>query len=444
MPKKQEYPESEEEETFDDEKKQNQDAAMSIRKANYFMTESLGEGSYGAVSTVYNDDGQNFAMKAFQQETEECDDSDDEDYGEDLEYPTLDLGTLREISTLRMFSKIHEEDNENVVEHPGIIKLHDVAVVQGKMSMVMSKMSCNLTTAIKNNILNNKQKLHVAHMFLQTVAFLHKNDVIHRDIKCDNILLDDDMNPVLADFSLAKIFDCKMTGDTHTAGVGTPTYKSPECYKEEPYGLAVDNYAAGVVILELFNGILAFDRDKAAINYIGGVRDKMTDKPIPFLLKGLLDPDPVTRLTAEQALKLPVFENLKLAQPIEKCLNKIVHVDNPNGNNTSPKKGKTKKKLQKKKIKVQANKKQKTSSDDIDKIMAALEFDSPLTKIAAKIYQEKSGVALEDCVVLAGKIYEREQLSVTAVDDYLEDFDFDDYAIEELKIFKAMDYCLFV
>lgn len=416
----------------------------SIRDANYFITDSLGEGAYGAVVTVFNDDGEKFAMKAFETEVEEIDDSDDEDCGEEVEFPTLDLGCLREISCLRMFSKIHEEDNENVVEHPGLMKLHDVATIQGKMSMVMPRMSCNLTTAIKQNILSNKQKLAVAHMLLQSVAFLHKNDVIHRDIKCDNILLDDDMKPVLADFSLSKIFDTELKGDTHTPGVGTATYKSPECYREEPYGLAVDAYATGVCILELFNGILAFDRDKAALNHIEGVRAKMSDKPFPALLKGLLDPNPTTRLTAEQALALPVFEKMTLVQPIRKCLTKIVHVEGAGGDG-SPKKGNKKKKLQKKqnKSKGPAAKRGKSSSD-LDKIMAALEFSSPLTAIAAKIYQEKSGAALEDCVVLAGKMYEREQLSVSVVEDYLEYFDYDLYAVEELKIFKAMDYCLFV
>jgi len=417
----------------------------SLLNANYYTADKLGEGTFGAVSTVYDDDGQMFAMKAFEPETDEVSDSDDEGESHTVEYGTCELGTLREISVLRMFSRILPEDRG--VEHPGIMQIHDITSLRERLCMIMPKASCNLTKAIKGGALTNPQKLVAAYRLLHTLAFLHANKIIHRDIKCDNILLDDDMLPILADFSLAKLFDENLAGDTHTPGPGTPTYKAPEVYREEGYGLSADVFSLGVCLFELFNGILTLDRDKAALGFFEGIRSKMSkDKPIPVLLFGMLDPDPKTRLTALAALESPAFEKIhnkpaanpggkKLLPPIAKIVEKMVTPKREGM--ASPKKGKKAKK-------EGGAKKKGDAGGDLNKLMVLLEFSNPMTHIAAKIYHQKSGAPMEMCMVLAGRLYEAELLSMGSVEDYLEDFDLDDYVEWEIKIFKAMDYCLFV
>jgi len=418
----------------------------SLLNANYYTADKLGEGTFGAVSTVYDDDGQMFAMKAFEAETDEVSDSDDEGESHTVNYGTCELGTLREISVLRMFSRMLPKDN--VVEHPGIMRMHDVTSHRDKLCMIMPKASCDLTKAIKGGALSNPQKLQVAYRLLHTLAFLHANKIIHRDIKCDNILLDDDMMPVLADFSLAKLFDENLEGDTHTPGPGTPTYKAPEVYREEGYGLSADVFSLGVCLFEVFNGILTLDRDKAALGFFEGVRSKMSkEKPIPVLLHGMLDPDPATRLTALAALESPAFEKIhnkpisaaggkKLPlPPIVKVVNKLLSVKREGA--ATPKKGK-------KSRKEGAAKKKGDAGGDFGKLMTLLEFSNPMTQAAAKVYHATSGAPREYCMVLAGRLYEAELLGMGAVEDFLEDFDLDDYVNYELKIFRAMDYCLFI
>jgi len=310
--------------------------------------------------------------------------------------------------------------------------LVDVTVMQGATCMIMPKMICNLTKAITTNMLNNKQKLNIAHKLIIAVAFLHTNNVIHRDIKTDNILLDDKMDPVLADFSLAKLFDHKLSGTTHTPGLGTASYKAPEVYKETGYGLAADVFGLGVVLLELFNGMMKVDRDKAALKYLEDVRQKLSDRPVPSLLKSMLHPDPDSRITCRAALMEPAFGKLDPPE-IPQVVSKVLRVDGPPV--VVPKKTQ---RGGKQRVPV------KSAPNHVDVLFELLEYTNPLTKVASGVYLERSGEPLEYCIVLAGKMYEEELLSMAVIRDYIEDFDIEEYAESEMIIFRHMNFCLFV
>ena len=103
-----------------------------------------------------------------------------------------------------MLSKIRKHDTYGSYMHPGIMPLHDLARVEGMdgMCMIMPKYAIDLEKAVQGNALDNKSKLKITFKLLDALHFLHKNHIIHRDIKTANVLLDDDMNPILADFSL--------------------------------------------------------------------------------------------------------------------------------------------------------------------------------------------------------------------------------------------------
>jgi serine/threonine protein kinase len=310
--------------------------SVSLLGHKYYIAESLGEGTFGSVRTCYNEEGHQFAVKEFQFEKVDSDDSDLDSSYSYSHYESLQLGTLREISVLRLFSPLYPSEMGNVKgKDYYIMSLEDVTQITGATCMIMPKQMCSLKKAITSNLLNNKQKLNVSHKLLIAVAFLHENFVIHRDIKTDNILLDDDFNPVLADFSLSKLFDRNLKGSTHTPGLGTATYKAPEIYREEDYDLSSDVFSLGIVFFELFNGMIKLDRDKAALNYIEDMLKKLGDKPLPSLLKQMLNFTPQNRITCMDALKLPLFEKLPTPN-IAKVHNKIIHLGgDTNDNNQS-------------------------------------------------------------------------------------------------------------
>jgi len=91
------------------------------------------------------------------------------------------------------------------------------------------------------------------------LQFLHTHGVIYRDLKLDNILLDQEGHCKLADFGMCK--EGIMNGMLTTTFCGTPDYIAPEILKEQEYGASVDWWALGVLMYEMMAGQPPFEAD---------------------------------------------------------------------------------------------------------------------------------------------------------------------------------------
>ncbi|KAL9821922.1 uncharacterized protein GJ701_016824 isoform 3-T3 [Geothlypis trichas] len=103
-----------------------------------------------------------------------------------------------------------------------------------------------------------EKKMAVGHMAtvcrecLQGLAFLHANQVIHRDIKSNNILLGRDGSVKLADFGLCALLTPEQS--KRRSVVGTTCWMAPEVVRREPYGPKVDTWSLGIVGIEMAKG----------------------------------------------------------------------------------------------------------------------------------------------------------------------------------------------
>ncbi|XP_054263197.1 calcium-independent protein kinase C isoform X2 [Macrosteles quadrilineatus] len=131
------------------------------------------------------------------------------------------------------------------------------------------------------------------------LQFLHKHGVVYRDLKLDNILLDNEGHCKLADFGMCKenIFD----GVTTTTFCGTPDYIAPEILQELDYGPSVDWWALGVLMYEMMAGQPPFEADNEDDLFESILHDDVLypvwlSKDAVSILKGFMTKNPVKRL----------------------------------------------------------------------------------------------------------------------------------------------------
>uniref|UniRef100_A0AAR2L190 Doublecortin-like kinase 3 n=1 Tax=Pygocentrus nattereri TaxID=42514 RepID=A0AAR2L190_PYGNA len=145
----------------------------------------------------------------------------------------------------------------------------------------------------------------------QALEYIHNKSIAHRDIKPENLLVqrhgNGSVNLKLADFGLAMV----VTEPVFTV-CGTPTYVAPEILAETGYGVAVDNWAMGVILFVLLSGFPPFrspDRNQEELFCLiqkGDVELLFVHVSIAgakVLIRALLEVDPATRLTASQTLQ---------------------------------------------------------------------------------------------------------------------------------------------
>ncbi|KAM3354804.1 hypothetical protein ACQJBY_025511 [Aegilops geniculata] len=109
----------------------------------------------------------------------------------------------------------------------------------------------------KTTLVDWEKRRMIIEGIAQGLLYLHKHSrlrIIHRDLKASNILLDQEMNPKISDFGLAKIFSSNDTQGSTKRVVGTYGYMSPEYASEGIYSIKSDVFSFGVLLLEILSG----------------------------------------------------------------------------------------------------------------------------------------------------------------------------------------------
>ena len=248
-------------------------------------------------------------------------------------------------------------------------------------------------------------------------------------------------------------------GATHTGSIGTPTYTAPEVVAKEKYGLPSDLWSVGVVLLESLIGELTVDRDKAAAKLIEEKKASLKKSPIVELVCGLLEPNVEKRLTAREALALPIFEKFGFKIPPIRVVDVNTAIpseedqeNDENANNNSASKN-TKPKQQKLSPRERLIKKLcvELGCKNLKTEVAAAKYAKAMEEIDDEMDDIANTQTLLDCVVVASRFYEEELLSLEELSEdggeyykSFKDFDIESYQDNEMALLMQMDYSLYI
>lgn len=165
------------------------------------------------------------------------------------------------------------------LEHPHITPLHDFWRDPDGAYLVMRYLKGgSLREALQDGPYDLESASRLLDQVAAAVSFAHRNDVIHRDIKPGNILLDEDGNAYLADFGIAK--DLLNLGGSHTspdAVVGSLDYLSPEQARGEAVTPRTDIYSLGVTLYEMIAGEHPFKGSSSIERLYKHINDPVPD-----------------------------------------------------------------------------------------------------------------------------------------------------------------------
>lgn len=294
---------------------------MTSDSSRYLRESKLGEGTYGVVyKAIDTKNGETVALKIMKFDQEE-----------DGIPPT----TLREMSILRSIS------------HTNIVSLKDVIIQPGSLILIQEYLDYNL----RQLLLKVKKALDLplirsySFQLLCGIFVLHTHRIIHRDIKPENLLLDVKGLLKICDFGLSRYFTLPLR--QYSPDVVSEWYRAPELlFGTKFYELSIDIWSAGCIIAEMIRGAPLFqgDSDLDQIHQIFKVLGTPTEDTMPNyadlqkdfpgiaqypradlgeilqtddeflidLVSKMLQYNPMRRLTAQDALKHPFFDNIPL------------------------------------------------------------------------------------------------------------------------------------
>jgi serine/threonine protein kinase len=174
----------------------------------------------------------------------------------------------------------------------------------------MEYISCGdlLSFVRKRTKLSEKVAKFIFRQIIEALQYIHSNNIIHRDIKLDNILIDLNNTIKLCDFGVSKqIKENEVIYDQ----CGTPAYIAPEILRNEGFqGYAADVWSAGIVLYAMVQGRVPFFTKEVQDLYVMITKSPYTPlqnctPELEDLISKLLNKDPKKRISTEEVLNHP-------------------------------------------------------------------------------------------------------------------------------------------
>ncbi len=154
-----------------------------------------------------------------------------------------------------------QEANCGVLNHPHIITIYDAGETDSHLYIAMEHLhNGDLKQKIQNH-LSQEDTIDIITKISEALAYAHSKGFIHRDIKPGNIIFNEEKQPILADFGIARAISFSEQTAIDGMLLGTPHYTSPEQVSSDKVDHRSDLYSLGVVYYEMLTGRKPFIAD---------------------------------------------------------------------------------------------------------------------------------------------------------------------------------------
>lgn len=228
-----------------------------FRIGEYVIEKSIGHGSMATVYLAYDSTGHEVALKIFQE------------------------GPGVSVTMLERFRR-EAEASKKLRRHPNIMKVYATGQEGPYHYIVMEPVrnSRTLDDCIEVNPMTTNQIVDIIIKICGALHYAHTRNIVHRDVKPTNIMVDEFGEPLLTDFGVAALIDwpsCTISG----ALTGTPLYMSPEQARAERVGPESDIYSLGVVLYEALTGALPYTTQHSSPvkNVLEAVKNEQPKRP---------------------------------------------------------------------------------------------------------------------------------------------------------------------
>ncbi|KAF9063017.1 hypothetical protein BDP27DRAFT_1335869 [Rhodocollybia butyracea] len=215
---------------------------------------------------------------------------------------------IKQIPKSMSASLTREIHHHRQLHHPHVTQMYEVIATESSIWIVTELCSGGELfdyLSEKGRLSEDETRFLFGQLCL-AVAYLHEKGIVHRDLKLENVLLDERCRVKLGDFGFTREFERGVSMETFC---GTTGYASPEMLQGKKYfGAEVDIWSLGVILYCLLTGMLPFDDDDEQI-----MRDKVVvgefedpewlSNEARDLIKNILQKEPSKRLTIPQILE---------------------------------------------------------------------------------------------------------------------------------------------